>query len=242
MTKGDGLADALDDRMREQERYYRARAREYDAWADRRGAYDRGSRNQGWFAEKDRLAAALDDFRPAGDILEIAGGTGQWTRQLVDHSRTLTVIDAADEALSENRRRLGADAGRVEYHRTSIFDWTPPRRYDVVFFSYWLSHVPPAYFGAFWDRVAACLAPDGRVFLIDNIATDRAASLDPEAPGDDPMTVLRSAPDGQVYRVWKVLWRPDELRDALAELGWAFEVYPTGTYFMWAEGRRAAET
>jgi hypothetical protein len=45
-----------------------------------------------------------------------------------------------------------------------------------------------------------------------------------------------------VYRVWKVLWRPDELRDALAELGWAFEVYPTGSYFMWAEGRRAART
>ncbi len=231
--------EGLDRKLDEQVRYYRAMAPEYDAWADRRGPYDRGLRNEGWFAEKQRLAAALQDFDPTGHVLEIAGGTGKWTEQLVRYATTLTVIDAATEPLERNERRLGDQAASVNYCHEDFFSWDPPRQYDVVFFSYWLSHVPPERFEAFWDRVAACLAPDGRVFLIDNMATGPAKQLDAETPGDDEVSVLRQAPDGSTYRVWKVLWRPDELRDALADLGWSFAVYGTGTYFMWAEGVRS---
>jgi demethylmenaquinone methyltransferase/2-methoxy-6-polyprenyl-1,4-benzoquinol methylase len=232
------MTDRLAQRLSEQVRYYRARAPEYDAWAERRGAFDRGLQNDGWFAEQQRLAAALRDFQPTGDVLEIAGGTGQWTERLAGHADSLTVVDAATEALEQNELRLRAAGHRVDYVRTDFFTWQPPRRYDVVFFSYWLSHVPPDYFESFWERVAACLAPDGRVFLIDNIATGQAASLDPETPGGDGVSVMRPAPDGRIYRVWKVLWRPEELRAALAGLGWTFEVFSTGSYFMWAEGRR----
>src|SRR6266511_3494592 len=28
--------------------------------------------------------------------------------------------------------------------RADIFEWVPDRRYDVVFFGFWLSHVPPS--------------------------------------------------------------------------------------------------
>ncbi|CAN5556423.1 hypothetical protein BH20CHL7_BH20CHL7_04770 [soil metagenome] len=229
----------LDRQLDEQIRYYRARAPEYDAWAERDGAYDRGARNHGWQAEKARLVAALAEFQPRGDVLEIAGGTGQWTHQLVRHADSLTVVDAAPEALEHNRRKLAADVERVEYHVTDFFDWEAPERYDVIFFSYWLSHVPPERFVAFWERVAACLKPGARVFLIDNIATAYAARLDPEIPGEDDVTVLRPAPDGNLYRVWKVLWEPGDLERELRTLGWSFEAYATGTYFMWAEGRRA---
>ena len=232
------MTEALDQMLEEQARYYRVRAPEYDAWADRNGGFDRGTHNDGWFAEKQRLLAALRDFEPTGDVLEIAGGTGQWTQHLLHHARSLTVIDAAPEALDENRRRLGLDARKVTYLQDDIFSWDPPTRFDAVFFSYWLSHVPPEYFEAFWERVGACLAPGGRVFLIDNIASDHAHRLDPETPGGDGVSVLRRAPDGELYRVWKVLWRPDELCDTLAGLGWAITAYTTGTYFMWAEGTR----
>jgi demethylmenaquinone methyltransferase/2-methoxy-6-polyprenyl-1,4-benzoquinol methylase len=232
------MTDGLDEKLKEQVRYYRARAPEYDAWADRSGAFDRGQRNHGWFAEKVRLSTALQDFAPAGKVLEIAGGTGQWTEHLVQHATSLTVVDAVKEALELNALRLGPDAREVDYIRADVFSWDPPQRYDVVFFSYWLSHVPPEYFERFWERVATCLAPGGRVFLIDNIATDQEHDLDPETPGGDGVSVLRPAPDGEVYRVWKVLWQPGELRGELARLGWSFNVYMTGTYFMWAEGTR----
>lgn len=233
------MTDALDRKFDEQIRYYRVRAPEYDAWADRHGDYDRGSLNQGWLIEKQRLLAALDDFAPTGDVLEIAGGTGQWTHRLLPHVDSLTVVDAAPEAVARNRQRLGPAANRVSFHEVDFFDWQPTRRFDVIFFSYWLSHVPPARFEGFWARVSDCLKPGGRVFLIDNVASVQASRLDPEIPGDDGVSVLRPAPDGNLYRVWKVLWRPEELEEALGSLGWAVDVFPTGTYFMWAEGTRA---
>ena len=235
------MADAIARELDEQVRYYRVRAPEYDAWAERRGTYDRGPLNDGWLAEKQRLLAALRDFEPSGDVLEIAGGTGQWTEQLVGSAASLTVVDAAPEALEENRRRLGEAAHAVDYQVADFFDWTPTRRYDVVFFSYWLSHVPPTHFEAFWERVAACLKPGGRIFLIDNVATMHAARMDPEIHGGDDVTVLRPAPDGNLYRIWKVLWQPVELEALLDPLGWSVEAFATGTYFMWAEGRRTID-
>jgi len=232
------MTDPLQERLAEQIAYYRARAPEYDAWANREGEFDRGHDNRAWHVEKRRLATALRRFSPSGHVLEIAGGTGQWTEQLLRHTPLLTVLDAAPEALAENRKRTSRYTTMIEYHLGDVFTWEPPERYDVVFFSYWLSHVPPEYFAGFWKQVDRFLKPDGRVFLIDNLPTDAAKELDPEHPADDQGSVLRPAPDGSLYRVWKVLWSPEELRSMLSDLGWRFDVFPTGEYFLWAQGSR----
>jgi demethylmenaquinone methyltransferase/2-methoxy-6-polyprenyl-1,4-benzoquinol methylase len=98
--------------------------------------------------------------------------------------------------------------------------------------------VPPERFDELWEKVDRCLKPGGRVFLIDNLPTEEAEALDPETPGEDDVSVMRLAPDGESYRVWKVLWRPEELRKVLLDLGWDLEVFPTGDYFLWAQGKR----
>jgi demethylmenaquinone methyltransferase/2-methoxy-6-polyprenyl-1,4-benzoquinol methylase len=232
------MTDPLQERLAEQVAYYRVRAPHYDAWANRVGEFDRGDHNDAWHVEKRRLAEALRRFWPAGNVLEIAGGTGQWTEQLMRYTPLLTVLDAAPEALEENRRRTAKHTKMIRYHLDDVFSWEPPERYDVVFFSYWLSHVPPERFGRFWEQVDRFLKPGGRVLLIDNLPTDAAEELDPEIPGHDDSSVLRPAPDGNLYSVWKVLWSPEELGKVLADLGWSFDVFSSGHYFLWAEGSR----
>lgn len=226
----------LGEQLEEQMAYYRVRAPVYDEWANRDGTFDRGDRNGSWHQAKDQLAVALERFNPTGSVLEIAGGTGQWTEQLVRYSALVTVIDASSEVLEENRKRMEKRTRMIEYHQADIFTWEPPERYDVVFFSYWLSHVPPERFEEFWQQVHRCLKPGGRVFLIDNLSCDNAADLDPETPHGDGVSVLRDGPDGRAYRVWKVLWKPEELVLALGELGWDFRVNETESFFLWGEG------
>ncbi len=233
------MENPLEERLAEQIAYYRARAPEYDAWANRENDFDRGHHNEAWHAEKRRLAAALTRFWPGGNVLEIAGGTGQWTERLIRYTPLVTVIDAAPEALEENRKRTAKHTKMVEYHHGDVFTWDPPERYDVVFFSYWLSHVPPERFEEFWRQVDRCLKPDGRVFLIDNLPSPEAEALDPEIPAGDDVSVMRPAPDGRLYRVWKVLYRPEELRKVLLDLGWDLDIDATGDYFLWGEGARA---
>ena len=84
--------DAL---LADQVAYYRAAAAEYHL--DEPAARD--------------LATALDEFRPAGDVLELACGPGTWTRQLLRHAATVTALDAAPEMLARAQARVGE--GRV---------------------------------------------------------------------------------------------------------------------------------
>src|SRR5690348_1834729 len=116
----------LDELLREQIAYYRARAGEYDEWFLRTGRYDRGTeQNRRWFAEVAEVAAALDAFRPAGRVLELAAGPGLWTGRLTPHADHITALDASAETLAINRTRLtrsGVVPGAaVVYEQADIF-------------------------------------------------------------------------------------------------------------------------
>src|SRR5581483_4057066 len=157
---------AVDRLLAEQRRYYRERAPEYDDWWFRRGRYAHDPQHvrDAWFADQRELEHALDAFAPRGEVLELAAGTGLWTRHLVRHAARVTAVDASPEVLALNRARV--DASNVNYVVADLFTWQPAQTYDVCFFGYWLSHVPDARFAAFWQLVAQALRPSGRVFLI----------------------------------------------------------------------------
>jgi SAM-dependent methyltransferase len=224
-----------DPRLSEQVAYYRARAPEYDLWALRAGRWDRGRAvNRRWFREVRALETALADFGPRGNVLELACGTGQWTERLSQYADRLTAVDAAPEAIEINRAR--AHGVPIRFVPADLLSWRPQERFDVVFFSFWLSHVPPNRFARFWAMVADALAPGGRVFLIDNARSDVAARVDPEDPGPDASSVVRHLSDGRRFRVWKVLFTPQELEAKTASLGWKLRARATGPFFQHASG------
>ena len=75
---GDELGPVLD----EQVTYYQAIAGEYyDHYPDLPGG--------------EELTAALDAFRPAGGVLELACGRGAWTSQLLRHATDVTAVAAS---------------------------------------------------------------------------------------------------------------------------------------------------
>jgi ubiquinone/menaquinone biosynthesis C-methylase UbiE len=225
------------DLLAEQVAYYRARAPRYDDWWQRRGPYDRGP---DMAAEWDRQLAlveeALDAFSVSGHVLELAGGTGWWTERLARCAGTLTVVDSSPEALELNRARTGrAD---IDYEVADVFAWRPKRAYDVVFFSFWLSHVPRRQCAGFWSMVRSCLSPQGRVFLIDNHndPVPSADFKDPYVLRYDPDKHVRRLPDGREYNVVKVMYEPEELQAQLEALGWAAEITAT-RWFLYGSAR-----
>lgn len=223
--------------LAEQRAFYRARAPEYDEWWQRRGRYDRGTEMaEEWNRQVREIEAALETFGATGDVLELAGGTGWWTERLVRTAEHLTVVDASAETLALNRDRVGRPD--VEYVVADIFDWKPARTYDVVFFSFWLSHVPRPRFPGFWAFVRTCLAPGGRVFLIDsrNDPDPTVKIKDPYVEEYGPDLHLRRLYDGSRYRVVKVMYEPDELESLLADKGWVGKVQAT-RWFVFGEAR-----
>ena len=184
-------------------------------------------------AASQELSAALAVFAAAGDVLELACGPGTWTESLLPGATTLTAVDAAPEMLAFARTKVTDP--RVRFVEADLFEWTPDRRYDCVFFGFWLSHVPVERFETFWSTVAAALKPGGRVLFVD----DGHRTEEELIEGPHSTTIRRTAGDGTAYRLVKVPHAPAELEVELRRLGWDIVVKATSGPFYWGAGGRA---
>jgi len=211
--------DAIDPLLAEQIAYYRAIAPEYESHS-----------LPGWGGPE--VATALDAFGPTGHVLELACGPGMWTELLLRHATTLTAVDAAPEMLARAKARVGEE--RVRFVQADLFSWRPDRRYDAVFFGFWLSHVPLDRFESFWSLIDDCLEPAGRVFFVD----DSFRTSEELIEGESSSTIQRRLNDGTAYRAVKVPHRPTELEAQLASLGWRFTITQTSGPFYWGTGNR----
>lgn len=215
----------LDRLLEEQLAYYRARASEYLETA----FPELG--DETLEAVWRELVQVIDNFAPTGDVLELACGPGTWTPQLLRHAGTLTAVDGSPEML-----RLAADKvppQSVRFVEADLFRWRPDRRYDVVFFGFWLSHVPLELFEQFWSLVAECLAPDGRVLFVDDAFRTRDELIE----GESSSVIRRHLSDGTPYLAVKVPHTAEELEQRLEVLGWQIRVRRSAVGpFFWGAG------
>src|ERR1043166_1952228 len=101
----------MDDKniLQEQLLYYRARAPEYDDWFMRTGRYDRGAAHRAeWFSEVAIMESALEPVVSGKRVLELACGTGRWTRHLARWAEQVMPLDAAPEVRAINREQIRA--------------------------------------------------------------------------------------------------------------------------------------
>ncbi|WUH97304.1 class I SAM-dependent methyltransferase [Spirillospora sp. NBC_00431] len=209
------MALDVDAAVREQIAYYRARAPEYDRE----------------YAERDdmrELRPVFDGLPIAGDVLELACGTGQWTAPLAARARSLTAVDAAPETLAIARERVAP--AEVDFVCADLFCWRPARRYDTVFFGFWLSHVPPSHLPGFWQTVADALAPGGKAVFLDNGPGE--AAIEEVLEEEGVPAVRRRLEDGSEHRVVKVFHDPERLVQDLRGWGWTGDVRAVGSNFI----------
>jgi SAM-dependent methyltransferase len=212
----------VSDLLGEQKRYYAERAPEYDDWWFRRGRYARDSeRERCWLRDVAELEEQLRVFAPRGDVLELAAGTGIWTRRLVPTAERVVAIDANAETLALN-------TPAAELVVADVFEWEPPQQFDLVFFSFWHSHVPEERFEEFWRLVHSALRPDGRVFLIDS---------GPRGDATDDGRQVRQLADGREFTIVKHYWTPDQLEARVRPLGFDLDLRLTvNTHFLYGGG------
>jgi 2-polyprenyl-3-methyl-5-hydroxy-6-metoxy-1,4-benzoquinol methylase len=212
-----------DEVLSDQVAYYRRRAGEYDPTAYGDVA-----------AARARIARLVAEMRPTGHVLEIACGTGLWTQALAGLADTVTAIDAAPEMVEIARGRVRS--ANVSFEVADVLSWDTDARFDVIFFSAWLSHVPTSRFERFWQLLRGLLAEDGRVLFIDEHVDERQKEA--YVPGRDEI-VERRLRDGSTYRVIKNFVDPDRLERRLRGLGWDCTVRRDGGDWVCGEARLA---
>ena len=214
------------DVIQEQIAYYRARAQEYDQSLVQNGTPNNQQGN-GEFEEAARMLRSRGAFK---EVLELACGTGIWTRLLLEIGQQVTAIDASPEMLELCRQKVGET--RIRYQQADVFEWEPDQRYDLIFFTHWLSHVPPNSLASFLAKVTRAVRPGGQIFIVDQYAP----TPEDEEVAVDEIFARRPLADQRTFTIVKVFYNLDALLLRLQRLGFVVIARKLDTSFFALSG------
>ena len=203
--------------------YYDERAVQYDDWYLHINLYDDPQHNAAWRAELAQLTAAVSAFGH-GRLLELAAGTGWWTRHLA-RSAGVTALDYSPAMLAALRGRLRAESISAALTRGDAYHLPfAAGAFDSCFFGFWLSHVPFALLDPFFAELRRVLRPGGALMLVDSRPFR----------GEQPAVELkqqRRLNDGSEHQIVKIYHKPETLRALFAPYGTNIHTWDTGTFF-----------
>ena len=194
------------------------------------GRFDRSPEtNTQWFQEVKEAEKYFQQRLPKNkNIIEFASGnfhisstyfigTGIWTEKLLDSSpSSLTCVDGSKEMIQVSAKKLSSHPNwskvsfltssaklKAKYTQADLFQYKPSDNHDIVFFGFWMSHIPPEQFDSFFTQVVAkSLKPQGHVLFIDSLST-----LDSSADrkvNSEHIVEKRMLNDGSKYSIVKV--------------------------------------
>lgn len=209
--------------------YYAARAAEYD------DVYLKPERQTDLRAIEQWLPALFDGTT----VLEIACGTGYWTRFIAPAATAVKAIDTAPATLRIAEQRVIAD--NVEFRIGDAYALRPDRRrFTAAFAGFWFSHVPLERQREFLSGLDAALQPGAKVVLLDNryVAGSSSPIVEHDASGNTYQS--RRLEDGSEHRVLKNFPSEAQLRSLLEAGAGESATFSTWRYY-WALEYTVAE-
>lgn len=189
------------------EEYYRARASEYEQIYYR----DDPVRQSELDNEAERLARLAE----GRGVLELACGTGYWTRVMSRTASRIVASDIAPEALVEAGKKIYECD--VNFIQADMFTHSfGEADFDLVALGFWFSHQPRQEYGRLFDVLTRPLKKDGLIWMMDN-----------NPPAESPLPTShqiddhgnnykqRTLSNGRTYLVLKNYFSQDELVEVL---------------------------
>jgi ubiquinone/menaquinone biosynthesis C-methylase UbiE len=151
------------------------------------------------------------------EVLEVACGTGYWTRRIGRTACRVHATDRASEPLAI--AGLTTHLSSVTFSEADALDLPEGLgAFDAAFAGFWFSHVPIARRTAFMNSVHRRLRPGARVVWIDNTAAQQKLFPINERDSDGNTYQTRTLKDGSSHRVLKNFPSAGELTDLVAPM------------------------
>jgi SAM-dependent methyltransferase len=201
--------------------YYSLRAREYEQ------IYEKPERQY----DLKCLRNIVSSFFSSKTVLEIACGTGYWTKVLADTAEFVTAVDSSEEVL-EIARRKPAGRGKVEFLNGDVYCLPNIRdSFTGALAAFWWSHVPKERFNEFLRSFHSPLAKGCQVMLIDNIYVPGNSTAISRTDEHGNTYQNRKLSDGRVYQVLKNFPRRAELLHNLGSAAIDFQFHELEYYW-----------
>ncbi|MFH1231690.1 MAG: methyltransferase domain-containing protein [Planctomycetota bacterium] len=183
--------------------YYGRRAQEYEQIYNR----DDPIRQK----EQNDIATAMKKLLAKKRVLEIACGTGYWTKFIVEVVDYVVAMDISDDMLAIARQK-GLPSYRVEFCQGNAYDLDPIK---VIFnggvANFWLSHIPKARIDEFLKGFHKKLSSGAIVFMADNVYVPKVGGELIKRPDSKDTFKLRELTDGSKYEVLKNYYDEEQL-------------------------------
>jgi ubiquinone/menaquinone biosynthesis C-methylase UbiE len=182
--------------------YYRMRAGEYEEiyhWRD-------PERQK----EQDLLSSAIQNSLRGRDVLEVACGTGWWTRILSESARSIMATDLGDEVMNIAReKKYGCP---VTFRKENAYKLSFGDDFFTGGLAFsWFSHIPHNLIDIFLNELHRVLARGSRIFIADNVYIQGIGGEFVKKEGDPNTYKIRTLRDGGIFTIVKNYFSVEDL-------------------------------
>jgi ubiquinone/menaquinone biosynthesis C-methylase UbiE len=189
--------------------YYAARANEYEK------VYAKPERQADLRDLHQRMPAYFIDR----SVLEIACGTGYWTRLLAARARTITAIDASPEVLAVARTHQPAAHPATFVVADAFALDAVAGSFNAAFVGFWWSHVRQADLPRFLTGLHRRLQPGSLVVVLDNKYVEGSNSPITRTDAEGNTYQRRQLERGTTHEVLKNFPSPTAVQAAIEASG-----------------------
>lgn len=158
-----------------------------------------------------------DTFR-SRRVLEIACGTGYWSRFIALVARQLTATDISARVIDIAKQRENCES--VKFRIEDAFAMSPDLgHFESLFSGLWISHIPRQALRSFLEHVQQHLESGSEVVFIDNSRRQCEELPIVHTDGDGNTYQDRQLDDGSRHRILKNFPGVLELEAAIEDLG-----------------------
>lgn len=174
--------------------------------------YDRAERQDDLQEMREHVADALRGHT----VLELACGTGYWTRIIAEVADKVVATDINPEMIAMAKlRALPAD--KVELRVADAYDLPADiGDFTAVFIGFWWSHVKREDQERFLAQLKAKVGKDMFVVLLDDAYVEGSSETVARTDMEGNTYQIRTAPDGERYEIPKTYPSDSALRKKLA--------------------------
>jgi demethylmenaquinone methyltransferase/2-methoxy-6-polyprenyl-1,4-benzoquinol methylase len=200
-----------------------------DYYAARAGEYDRIYLKPERQADLRKIETWLQSSLAGRSVLEIACGTGYWTRLYAPGCTRVVAVDSAPETLAIARTRVPDTVSLIVGDAYRI----PPQseRFDAGFAGFWWSHIPLGRIPEFLQGFHGALRPGAKVIFLDNRFVEGSSTPISERDTEGNTYQERRLDDGSTHRVLKNFPAPEGLQQTLSPFATEFRYHEWEYYW-----------
>lgn len=166
---------------------------------DAETVYDKPERQADLAAIRSKVAELLTGHM----VLELACGTGYWTRVIAPVAESVHATDISQEALALARARQ-PECDNVTFAQADAFDLPAAvGQYTAVFAGFWWSHVKREEQDRFLAQLRAKMGKDVLLVLLDNVYVDGSSTVIARTDLEGNTYQFRLLPSGERLEILK---------------------------------------